>query len=150
MSPLDFSRLEKKAEKINQQSDQLTAAINAINEKLNSLNLGVEAFCDRLFDCIDLDGKKQCDYYLGYGKIDAKWGIIVRGEITVPTSHDRSGDPEGWKTIEVQEKQFLLSCSRRIRMKAIDSISSLIEALEKEVDQLEGSVSKAQEIAKNL
>src|SRR6187200_2594364 len=108
MSPLDFSRLQKKAETINQQSDELTAAIQAINEKLNTLNLGVEAFCQRPFASSELEETKRLDHYLGYGKLGGKWGMIVRSETTVPTSHDRHGDPDSWNTLDVEE-DFLLS-----------------------------------------
>src|SRR5437868_1516616 len=45
MSPIDFSNLQKKATKINRQSDELTKAIAEINEKLNSFNLGLQVYC---------------------------------------------------------------------------------------------------------
>ncbi len=124
--------------------------MNVINEKLNSLSLGIEAFCHNKFACRKLDSgnEKTIDYYLGYGKIGNKWGMIVRAETTVNTEW-HAGHPTDWKTVNVQH-DFLLSAPRQIRVQAIDSIPGLVEVLESKADELENTVAKAEEIAQKL
>ena len=147
--PLDFSSLEKKAKTINQHSDQLTAYLEAINDKLNSLNLGIEVVCPNRFDWVEGEEESEIDSYLGYGKLQSTWGLLVRFVKTIPTGHDNQGEPLGWRTLDTR-KLFLLSCSRQLRMKAVDEIQKLIKILETEAEKLGESVSKAKTIAEAL
>jgi hypothetical protein len=150
---INFSKLEKFSKKINEASDELTKAITAINEKLNSLNLGIETHVsDSLKSEIgadDEDGyKRETTWHLGYGKSDdGRWGLLAWGfEERIPSG------PNGYQVAEMlaECKHLLLSCPRNLRVAAIEQIPQLIEQLEKEAQQFTESVNQAKELANEL
>ncbi|MBZ5496648.1 MAG: hypothetical protein LAP85_09610 [Acidobacteriia bacterium] len=150
---INFSNLEKLSKKINEASDELTKALTCINEKLNSLNLGLEVWCSAPLDSEPESSQNPDEneipteqiFYLGYGKLADKWGILVRNERWTDPSNYR--DRERVCTIETS---FLLSSSRALRIKAINEIPALISLLEEEGESFTKSVSKAKELADEL
>jgi hypothetical protein len=150
---INFSKLEKLSKKINIASDELTKALTTINEKLNSLNLGIEVTTTLLK--VEMgSGEEEEGYfrefrwYLGYGKSDlGKWGLLACAQEERVAVGD--SDREHTETIS-ENKHLLLSCPRDLRVAAIKEIPSLIEQLEKEAQQFTESVNKAKELADEL
>ena len=156
MTPIDFSSLREKSKTINSQSDELTAALTAINAKLNSLNLGIETYCDSALETEretvldnfnnEVEKELRVDKYLGYGKLQEKWGLLIKTE-------DAEMVDEGFGPDWVDRNtdyQFLLSSPRKLRIKAVDQVDDLVKKLEEEADELEAAVAKANTIAESL
>jgi hypothetical protein len=153
---INFSKLEKLSKKINEASDELTKALTSINEKLNSLNLGIEVFLDKyclVTDYGDIDYSKAEEgvrtdtyYYLGYGKSDdGKWGLMIKAEdwlVCMANDEDNR--------FYDQSITPLLSYRRDLRIAAIDKMVPLIEALEKKSEAFTESVNAAKKLADEL
>ena len=147
MNPIDFSSLEKKSKTINKRSDELTEALTAINDRLNSLNLGIQ-----LIDGPELERDETDERVvystLGYGKLRGNWGLLViTKEFNKTVDYDGEevhGFPSTLRT------QFLLSSPRHLRIEAVDEIEELIRLLAEETDNLEAAVGKAKKIAEKL
>jgi hypothetical protein len=90
-------------------------------------------------------------WYLGYAKLKPqdKWGLAVRAdEYQVDTVNEAPFDGE---EIPLGATIYpLLSCSRDLRIEAIERIPRLIEELEKASEQFTKTVSKAKELADEL
>src|SRR5262245_53356860 len=143
MTPIDFSRLEAHSKKINEASDDLTKALTTINEKLNSLNLGLQVFLEEELHSESTRARDQSRseilWHLGYGKVDGTWGLLLKTEefINVDDAYNRQ--------LAHEEQYLLLSCPRELRIKAVEFIPSLIQQLERESENFTKSVSKAKE-----
>jgi hypothetical protein len=150
---INFSNLEKLSKKINEASDDLTKALTSINEKLNSLNLGIETWLEAGW-CLKTDyGQENEEGYhvetrwlLGYGKSpQGKWSLLVRAEDwLMPANEDLEGRFTG------STEYPLLSCPRDLRVAAIQYIPQLVEQLEKKSEDFTQAVSKAKELADKL
>jgi hypothetical protein len=150
---INFSKLEKLSKKINEASDELTKALTTINEKLNSLKLGIETHVPESLKAeIGADDevgyKRETTWHLGYGKSDdGKWGILAWGfEERIPSG------PDGYQVAEMlaEYKHLLLSRPRDLRVAAIEQIPQLIQQLEKESEEFTKAVNKAKELANEL
>lgn len=156
MTPIDFSSLREKSKTINSQSDELTAALTAINAKLNSLNLGIETYCNSALETKretvldnfnnEVEKELRVDTYLGYGKLQEKWGLLIKTEYAEMVDEGYGPD---WVNRNI-DYQFLLSSPRKLRIKAVDQIDELVKKLEEEADELEAAVAKANTIAESL
>jgi hypothetical protein len=159
MTPIDFSRLEKLSQRINQASDDLSKFLATINEKLNSLNLGIATGITDAILMYELgmteDGKETyIQWTLGYGSLDGKWGMLAtRQEFIREQSEDEVDESDrllGIRTPLNQDTYFLLSCSRKIRIAAISAIPTLIAKLESESEDFIKTVNTAKKLADEL
>ena len=161
MTPIDFSNLEKYSKTISDGSDKVNQALAEIQEKLNSLNLGVEAWLDSgsLRETLSL-GESRAEkertlrevgtakilnvLWLGYGKDEeGNWGLLV-SEVT-----ERRAEG-GSHNVLLGQNSRLLDASRDLRIRALDLIPLLIEKLEGKAEELVETVSKATTSADKL
>ena len=121
-----FQRLSKTATKLNDASDELTKLVARLDLSLKKLNLGVSAWVDIENDQ-DIDSMTYHRERLGYTKWGKKWGIVI----TVMDG-DLGGEPYN----EDQDGWLFLDAPRELRIKAVEQISELIEALDKAASTL--------------
>jgi hypothetical protein len=153
---INFSKLEKFSKQINEASDELTKALTTINEKLNSLNLGIEVFDRTPAGTLKINTEsdeeegyyRETYWYLGYGKSnDGKWGLLAQAQESRIAVWDVERENE---VVVAEDNYLLLSCPRDLRIAAIERMSSLIEKLEQKSEEFTKSVSKAKELAEEL
>lgn len=140
-----LKQLSSLAKTLNEASDELSRQITALESALNSYNLGVWVWVKEPIltetELSEPDGEghryEVCYVHqLGYGKHKGKWGLVV-GSFW-------DADPEEGQLT------FLRDASREIRLKAMDRVPDLLEALAKELAVLTDEASKKAAEAKEL
>jgi hypothetical protein len=134
-----FKQLEAAADRLNTISDDLTAPINKLDLAFKDLNLGVPTWVEMEGD-IDENGL-YWSREVGYAKVRGKWGIALR------TRDGDASDPDS----ESIEKWPFSEGPRTLRLKAIDFLPDLIDAMVNEAKQtsekIKGKIGRAAEIA---
>src|SRR5437763_1208094 len=72
-----YTQLSSSAQSLNTASDELTKIVSSLDTGLKKLNLGIEAWVT-ISTGSDESGRYSYDDQLGYGKVNAKWGIAIR------------------------------------------------------------------------
>jgi hypothetical protein len=135
-----FDRLSEAAGNLNSISDQLGKSISAIEEVFQRVNAGVPAWVevaeDRWDDQVDT-------LYLGYAKVNNKWGVAVSTEIAYAYKD------------ELETEEWLFGdAPRRLRMQVIDKLPELIDKLTEEANKtaagLTEKLANAQQVAEAL
>ena len=146
-----LSKIASLSNTLNEASDQVSKQLAEIESALNAYRLGIEAwvkepFVDEYFTTDpDKDGNRHVlneAKKLGYGKFRGKWGLLVES-VT-------AGSEEVW----LPETVFLNDAPRETRLKAVDKIPELLEAitgqLVKTTEQASKKAAQAEEIAAAL
>jgi hypothetical protein len=150
---INFSNLERLSKKLNGASDEANKALTTINDKLNSLNLGIEVFLggNRLktevgAECDEPPGShEETHWFLGYGKSEeGRWGLIARAANFLVSQEDEPDKLVG------QTDHLLLSSPRDLRIASIEKIPRLIEELEVEAEKITNAVDKAKKLSDKL
>jgi len=138
---LAFQKLAESAAALNAASDQLSKPIADLDAAIKNLNLGVSCWV-RIGSWGDEDSSWEGVNQLGYQKIAGRWGIAVSTYTT------DGGEPEN------RESWLLGEAPRQLRLKALDHIPELLEALVKETEkttkQIQSKVAQARELAAAL
>lgn len=146
LSPLAdlFAEFEAEAAELNQVSDSINETIKTIETRLVSANAGIECFLEQPLQESDperhgvtdanFDGHEWSDVYrylLGFGKAPGDgWRLLVK-TVQSQTGYDHEAD-ESYGS-ETALKTFpLLEASRELRIRAIELIPDLVEALRNE------------------
>jgi len=152
----DLKDLEPLSKRINAASDALNAALESIQQKLNNFALGVEVWLlyqhqelgREILEHGDSEFRTLRAFELGYGRLGDGWALLVR---TVDYAQ-RCG-PEGWDgtgdEVEVHRKPLLRE-SRQRRVRAVELIPDLIDALKGSATSVIDAVEKAKHIADSL
>lgn len=173
----DLNDLNPLAKRLNAATDEFNQVLEAIQERLNALALGVEAWLDQsvhqeLTREVDRTWAehhgRQVENWpedfndevilrrsvsvreLGYGRFGDGWALLVR----TMTYHEAK-DADGWSVVadepaEERERKPLLRSARQLRVEAVDLIPNLIERLHYEASQVIDAVEKAKKIAESL
>ena len=135
----NFQTLSTVASSLNTASDELTKVVGRLDEALKKLNVGLTVwvtFEDRLPHD---DTRYDCDQ-IGYCKVNGKWGISVRqiwGD--EPWLSDHQGENGPW---------LFNDAPREMRLRSVDKIAVLIEALSKEASNTTKRIQeKTQEVS---
>lgn len=142
-----LKQLSTASEGLNNVSDIFNGQIKVIEDALASYNVGVSAWvpaftdsheeCDRVGNVL---GVVETHYSLGYQKSGGRWCLMV-------SSLCEYGYPPG----EGQRRDWvLLDAPREIRMKAIDAVPKLIEALIAEATRLTTEIAHKTSDARTL
>jgi hypothetical protein len=134
-----LKQLSSASEALNNVSDIFNEQIKVIEDALASYNIGVsawvQAFVESYEDC-DRDGRVmgiiETGYTVGYQKWAGRWSLMVASECDYGRPPDYPDRTE-W---------VLRDAPRDIRLKAIDAIPKLIEALIAEANRLAAEVTK--------
>ena len=133
-----FQRLSKTAIKLNDASDELTTLVTRLDLSLKKLNLGVSAWVDIEYDQNndDMSYHREC---LGYTKWGKKWGVVITVADGDLGDDPHNAERDGW---------LFLDAPRELRIKAVEKIPELIEALDKAANSLATNlVSRVGEVA---
>lgn len=142
--PIDFSRLQAISSSLNSKSDTINAAIKVFEDKLASLRLGVTAWVPTPLNTrLIAPGTQDEDSlqtFLGYCKATGTWCLTL------------SEDSERWGNDENNPPQFtpLSQAPRELRLKAIQQLPLLVNALEKHADEALKEVGQAEQLLRDL
>jgi hypothetical protein len=135
-----FNSLSVAAHNVNAASSALGNAITALNDALVRLNPGVEAwvtFCRWTEEDSQWTTEEE---RLGYAKTNNRWGISL-ARVTVDNSDSTETTQESW---------LFNDAPRSMRLRAIDDIPQLIEALSKEAERTAKRLAEGAEVALEL
>ena len=154
---VDLSALTDVSRKLNLKSDKLNEVINSINEKLEKLNIGVEAFLaepieadDPYYMPDDEEDKfpRRDAVLLGYCRFDDDWQLATKN-VTLVKDVNRFG-VEYERTLSVDRRAPLLNASRYIRANAMRLIPNLLDLIKREAEDLLQAIEQAEAAAKKL
>jgi hypothetical protein len=157
----DLKDLVPLAQRLNAATDELNQSLQTIQDKLNTMGLGVEVWLpDPLRespwrDILDRDseptGRREYDAdELGYGRLGNGWALLVRRVRYVDTDAANAR-----ATIEAYDDNNrrvgpLLHVSRELRVTAVGRIHRLIDELRAESSKVIDAVEQAKRIADSL
>ncbi len=135
-----LKQLTAAAKALNELSDTLTTQVGQIEAIVNALNLGVRASVQ--VETLSLSEDHFCRSWLqlGYGKSGNKWGFIVE-ELFQDLNNPDGDDYDCWPFKEAP---------REFRIKAVDKIPELLEALVKKSAEVASDITKRVEYAKDI
>jgi len=136
---LSFQQLSEGAARLNRASDDLAVAIEPLDAAFRLLNLGLTAWYK--YDVDEDDSGEFWEHYVGYAKVDGKWGLAL-SEVT-------GTDIE--MTDEHDNKEWLFNdAPRQMRVEAIPHIPSLLDKLVHEVNNAAASLEEKAAIARDV
>jgi hypothetical protein len=152
-------KLASVAKTLNEKSDQVNSIIEAANARLAELNLGVEVWLDGKEDeVLSWSGLKtretrSGDAFMfneiaqfGYCRLGDKWELAVK---TLESQCFAEGEgPDPWpEPIESASKgrRSLLSCTRADRVKAIELLPKLLDAIQRRAETIIEAIVNAEE-----
>jgi prefoldin subunit 5 len=133
----NFQTLSTVASSLNVASDELTKGVRTLDEALKKLNVGLTVwvvFEDRSDE--QYPDQYDCDQ-IGYCKVNGKWGISLR-RIWGHEFHGAGNEEGPW---------LFTDAPREMRLRSVDKIPVLIEALSKEASN---TTKKIQEKTKEV
>jgi len=117
-----YRQLSLAASHLNLVSDELGKSIGVLDAALKKLNLGISTW-SRLDRWEDAFGNYS-SRYLGYAKVNNRWGIALR---TVAGNSNQPEDP-------AVEEWLFNDAPRALRIEAVEKLPDLFENLIKEAD----------------
>ena len=147
MQPM-LDSLEKTAKTLNETADYYNQLIEAANERLEAIGLGIpfwwedRSFCpgpteEVPIDPDDLSSKRRkewTDHSLGFDKINGKWQLGIRWERWAEVVNPYHGNLEN-ELIEYVISP-LLSSSRQLRLATGPKLAEFLESLNAEFTEL--------------
>ena len=166
MDMADVNDLAPLSQRLNAATDELNQVLGAIQDKLNALQLGVEAYLSTPLSCRitewDRTGEERTseertseELELGYARHGDGWAFVVRMVRYGQTrGYDRNGNAE-WQYIDpvlpvVVDTKPLLKAARHVRVAAVPLIPKLVEQLKAEAAKVIDAVEQARKIAESL
>jgi hypothetical protein len=127
----NLKQLATSAQALNKLSDQLTKEVAEIENTINLLNLGVTANVTIELRSYEEGTSSSC-WRLAYGKEAGKWGFVI--EYIIEDVNDPfAGSYESWP---------FKDSPRDKRVRAVEKIPNLLEALVKESNELAEEISR--------
>ncbi len=137
-----YQRLTAVASDLNTVSDELGKVINALDESLKRLNLGIAQW--HKFAGNEHESGAFWANAIGYAKIGTRWGI----GLSKVSGHNEA--PE----LSTDEEWLFNDAPRQLRIEAVEHIpamiDALIEAAEKTVEKIKTKTAEAQKLADML
>jgi hypothetical protein len=117
-----FHKLKRAAAELNAASDRFAKLIGEIDAALKPLNIGISCWVN--MGVWSVEGETGGYDHVGYTKIDGKWGVAL-GSV----AQDVNGEV-------IRDEQWTFSDGpRHLRVRAIDYIPQLLEALAEQAVQ---------------
>jgi hypothetical protein len=149
-----FAEAEKVAKTLNERSNRIQSAIQEMEQKLQTLNLGLEYWLDE--DPLSNEGSEvdeedsrdsptRVQRELGYAKIAGSWGLFIRRARY--EEHNNGYTSPWWELTESSEIQPLQKASRQLRIRALDRFPGLIRALTQEAENAISTIEQATTLA---
>jgi hypothetical protein len=136
-----FKTLSAAANNLNAASDAFGEAVRAVDESLNKLNPGVEAWVVVSRSASDENAPWEVsEDRLGYAKTNGRWGL----SLTTVEIDNEDGEED------TQGSWLFNDAPRGLRLRAIDHVPALVEALAREVGHTAKRVAESVEIAQQI
>lgn len=134
-----LQRLASAAQTLNQLSDELTKHVADIEACVNKLNVGVTATV-KVEQSTSEDGMYSTIWRLAYEKTSKQWGFVLE-RLTEDLSNPETDTYESWP---------FKDAPREYRVRAVEKIPALLDALIEKSKQVESEVSGRVSYAKSL
>jgi len=134
-----LSKLANSAKSLNDITDELTKQVLQIQDAVNNLNLGVSTSIE-FSRWSDEEGIRSGLWRLAYGKGAGKWGFAIE-YITEDIRDPREDTYESW---------LFKDAPRDERVRAVDYIPDLLQALLSKSEDVAANVNKKLNYAKEL
>jgi hypothetical protein len=128
----NLKQLETSAHALNKLSDQLTKKVAEIEDTINRLNLGVTADV-RIESWANEDGTSSSVWRLAYGKESGKWGFVIE---YLSENLNLGPDAESYESWPFKDSP------REQRIRAVEKIPMLLEALVKKSNEVAEEISR--------
>lgn len=149
MSEVEFSNLlselNKSASELNAGTETVNSVLASAETKLAKMNLGFEVWVPDSLSSIQISEYSYQDTELGFAKIGTDWSLAVR--VREGKRDPRSGDFD-WYPLPIPGSTRLLDASRRVRIKALQHIPELLEALKSKADGAAAAIREAKKLIK--
>ena len=157
-SMTNLADLPKLSKQVNEQSDQVNQVLQDLEKKLVAMNLGVETWVQpevtsgnalnvKLFT--DGGGHWSEDQILGFGRFGDRSMLLVK-TLTFQKRYEEDDQEGYWDYHSESAPRPLLQASREIRIKALDKIEDLLDALRKEAEAVLESIKKGRKTVHKL
>ncbi|SRR6266851_4467662 len=141
------------ATQLNEESDDLNEVLDAWDEKLRSLNIGLERWVaisseDQSVTVEDGSDTKDVpgsvEQQLGWAKYDigGGWRLVTR-EATY-----RGDADSGWQKIEQSLSQPIGEASREVRIEALEVLPRLLQELKESAEKAVAKIARAKKLVK--
>jgi hypothetical protein len=131
-----------------QQPDQLSKALFEIEQQLNELGLGIEAWSTTPFHNSLASGTSGSLIHFGYAELDGRWQLVAKLPVKLLeelgfSSARQVGEARGenWRVLPLTE------APRRIQNVALERIPSLVGQIEEILEGLNEAVEAARDLA---
>jgi hypothetical protein len=144
MSDVEFSsllsELDKSANELNAGTETVNSVLASVETQLTKMNLGFEVWVPDSLSSIQISEYGYEDTELGLAKIGTDWSLAVR--VREGKRDPLSGDFD-WYPLPIPGSTRLLDASRRVRIKALQHIPELLEALKSKADQAAATIKES-------
>src|SRR5437870_2712624 len=135
-----YQNLAAAANTLNAAYDTFGSAANTVEEALNKLDPGVTAWVTLSTSMTQEDAPWEIfEERLGYGKANGRWGLTL-----CTVTKNEKGEKE------IKDSWLFNDAPRNLRLKAIEHVPALIEALAREAAQTAKKVSDGADFARQL
>jgi len=149
MTDIDFSNLlcelNKSASELNAGTETVNSILASVETRLIKMNLGFEVWVPDSLTSIQISEYMYQDTELGFAKIGTDWSLAVR--VREGKRDPRSGDFD-WYPLPIPGSTRLLDASRQVRIKALQHIPELLEALKSKADEATATIKEAKKLIK--
>ena len=148
----NLAELSRLAEILNKETDTYTQSLTQLENKLNKLNLGIEAWVplSESASSGSVDRQSQIRTLLGYAKTSEGWGFAIE-DVRIERGYFEGDINCPWENhFEENPARLLLKSSRELRIKAASKIEELLEALKGRAEEVLPTLRQAIEVAKQI
>jgi methyl-accepting chemotaxis protein len=128
----NFAALSSVATELNTASNKLTEIVTVLDEALRKLNVGLSVWVTFRSRDDDSNPERYDNDQIGYCKIQGIWGIALR----------RIWGSQMWGDFNSDGPWLFNDASRDLRLRGVDKIPELIEALGKEASDFTNRLHK--------
>lgn len=136
------------AERLNTASDDLNSALKQIEDRLNTLAIGIARFVaipeTRQVNREETDSAEWFEYQLGYDRLGDTWALVTR---RAHFQSDSTNSGPHSEPVRFDEQKPLLRSSRQLRMKAVAAIPALLNELKAEAKSVLQVIEDAKRLA---
>ena len=132
-----FSELNKSVSELNAGTETVNSVLASVETQLTKMNLGFEVWVPDSLSSIQITEYRYQDTELGFAKNGTDWSLAVR--VREGESDPRAGDFD-WYPLPIPGSTRLLDASRQVRIKALQHIPELLEALKSKADEAAGTI----------
>lgn len=146
-----LDRLAGVAGRLNQETDTLNWVIEAVENRLQSMNLGVTCWDEALLDAEDEPGESTLTRYMhgwvvGHTKIDDRWRLAVKQVRTEDGYFEGDLNCPYRNVYDISEPKPLIRASRLVRVQAVGRLGELVERLAEQVTRYVEEIGQAKSL----